>query len=86
MGVGANRDGNRALNNRRERSAGRQNDRLGAREAIQDAAGVTLGKGRGSAGGAYGKTRKSLNPLQEGGKGAAGNSKLADVGTALRRT
>jgi hypothetical protein len=85
MGVGANSSGNKSLNDRRERAAGRQDDRGPAREAVQDAGGVEPGKGKGRAGGAFGKAgqanRKTGNTIGEGGGGggASPNSDLADV-------
>ena len=91
MGVGANSNGNKALNERAERAAGRQADRGPQREAILDASGVDPGKGKGRAGGAFGKegkaNRQPGNTLGEGGGGggASGNSRIADVGAAKRR-
>jgi hypothetical protein len=82
MGAGANRNGNKSLNDRRERGAGRQNDRLGAREAIQDAAGVTPGKGRGAAGGAYGHRRAANQILDKG--PAVKNGDIPNVGRSRR--
>ena len=85
MGVGANSSGNKSLNDRRERAAGRQEDRGPAQEAIQDAGGVEPGKGKGQAGGAFGKegqaNREAGNTLGEGGGGGGGspNSDIPDV-------
>jgi hypothetical protein len=90
MGVGANRSGNKSLNDRRERAAGRQEDRGPAQEAIQDAGGVEPGKGKGQAGGAFGKAgqanRKSGNTLGEGGGGGGGspNSDIPDVSAGAK--
>ena len=90
MGVGANSSGNKALNERRERAAGRQGDRGPAQEAIQDAGGIEPGKGKGKAGGAFGKAgqanRKSGNTLGEGGGGGGGspNSDLVDVNPSTK--
>ena len=50
MGAGANNTGNKSLNDRRERAAGRREP---AREAIKDAGGVAPGKGK--VAGAFGK-------------------------------
>jgi hypothetical protein len=86
MGVGGNSSMNKSLNDRAERGAGRQDDRGPEREAIADAAGVEPGKGKGQAGGAFGKegqaNRKQGNSIGEGGGGggAATNSDIPDVG------
>jgi hypothetical protein len=73
MGAGANSSRNASLNDRRERSAGRQDDRGPGREAIADAGGVSPGKGKGRAGGAFGRAgqanRRSGNVVGEGGGG-----------------
>jgi hypothetical protein len=92
MGVGANSSGNKALNDRRERAAGRQGDRGPAQEAIRDAGGIEPGKGKGKAGGAFGKAgqanRKSGNTLGEGGGGGGGatNSDIPDVRAGAKPT
>jgi hypothetical protein len=65
MGVGANSNGNKSLNDRRERAAGRQDDRGAAREAIADAGGVAPGEGKGRAGGAFGKPGASTKPARK---------------------
>ena len=90
MGVGANSSGNKALNDRRERAAGRQEDRGPAQEAIKDAGGIEPGKGKGKAGGAFGKdgkaNRKSGNAIGEGGGGGGGatNSDIPDVSASAK--
>jgi hypothetical protein len=71
MGAGANNSGNKSLNDRRERAAGRQQDRGPEREAIQDAGGVPTGKGRGRAGGAFG--------------GASPKTDISDVNPSAKR-
>ncbi len=93
MGAGANSSGNKSLNDRKERAAGRQGDRGTTREAILDAGGVEPGKGKGQAGGASGKggqaSRKSGNTLGEGGGGGGGggspNSDIPDVSASSKR-
>ena len=85
MGAGANSSRNKALNDRKERAAGRQDDRGPAQEAIEDAGGVEPGKGKGQSGGSFGKegqaNRQPGNALGEGGGGGGGapTSDLADV-------
>ena len=92
MGVGANSSGNKSLNDRRERAAGRQNDRGPAREAIQDAGGIEPGKGKGKAGGAFGKAgqanRKPGNTAGEGGGGGGGspNSNIPNIRAGSKPT
>ena len=87
MGVGANSSTNKALNDRAERGAGRQDDRGPEQEAIADAAGIEPGKGKGQAGGAFGKegqaNRHPGNTIGEGGGGggAATNSDIPEVGS-----
>jgi hypothetical protein len=91
MGAGANSSGNKSLNDRRERAAGRQGDRGPAQEAIQDAGGVTPGKGKGRAGGAFGKSgqanRQPGNIVGEGGGGggASPNTRIPDVNRSTKR-
>ena len=91
MAAGANSSRNKALNDRKERAAGRQGDRGAAREAILDAGGVEPGKGKGQAGGAHGRAgkthRRSGNALGEGGGGGGGavNSDTARVGASTKR-
>src|SRR4051812_11967533 len=93
MGVGANSNRNKSLNDRAERAAGRQKDRGPMREAIRDAQGAEgAAAPKGPAGGAFGKDgranrRRSGNPGGEGGGGggAATGSDLADVKPAGRR-
>ena len=90
MGAGANSSGNKSLNDKAERAAGRQGDRGPAQEAILDAGGIEPGKGKGQAGGAHGKegqaNRKSGNTLGEGGGGGGGqpSSDLADVNASTK--
>lgn len=76
MAAGAHSNRNKALDENKERAAGRRGDRGPAREAILDAGGVVPGKGKGRAGGAHGKggraNRKSGNTLGEGGGGGGG--------------
>ena len=90
MGAGANSSRNKALNDRKERAAGRQEDRGPAQEAIEDAGGVAPVKGKSRAGGASGKegqaNRKPGNSLGEGGGGggAATTSDLQDVRPSSR--
>jgi hypothetical protein len=90
MGVGANSSGNKSLNERRERAAGRQDDRGPAQEAIADAGGIDPGQGKGQAGGAFGKegqaNRAAGNTLGEGGGGggASPDSDLSDVSGSNR--
>ena len=90
MGAGANSSRNKALDEHKERAAGRQGDRGPAQEAIMDAGGVEPGKGKGQAGGAHGKdgqaNRKSGNTLGEGGGGGGGspNSDIVDVGASTK--
>ena len=85
MGAGANSNRNKALDDRKERAAGRQDDRGPAQEAIEDAGGVEAGKGIGQSGGSFGKkgqaNREPGNTLGEGGGGGGGapNSDLVDV-------
>ena len=85
MGAGANSSRNKALNDRKERAAGRLEDRGPTQEAIGDASGVEPGKGRGRSGGAFGTGRRLNrnpgNPVGEGGGGggAASSSDLQDV-------
>jgi hypothetical protein len=92
MGVGANSSRNASLNDRRERSAGRQDDRGPQREAIADAGGVPPGKGKGRAGGAFGNSgranRHPGNVIGEGGGGggATPSSDLPDVRPSARPT
>ena len=92
MGVGANSSGNKSLNDRKERAAGRQEDRGPAQEAIGDANGVEPGKGKGQAGGASGRegqaNRHPGNVIGEGGGGGGGtpSSDIADVGASTKRT
>ena len=90
MGAGANSSRNKALDEQKERAAGRQGDRGPAQEAIMDAGGVEPGKGKGQAGGAHGKdgmaNRKSGNTMGEGGGGGGGqpSSDIADVGASTK--
>ena len=90
MGAGANSSRNKALNDRKERAAGRQEDRGPVQEAIEDASGVTPGKGKGRSGGAFGTgghlNRNPGNPVGEGGGGggAATTSDLQDVKRSSR--
>ena len=57
MAAGANSTRNSALNNRRERAAGRQKDRDSMQEAIKDFGGVAPGKGKRRSSGASAKKR-----------------------------
>jgi hypothetical protein len=57
MGVGANSDKNKALNDRKERAAGRQEDRSPEREEIADAQTPVPAKGK--TGGAFGRDGKA---------------------------
>jgi hypothetical protein len=90
MGAGANSNRNKALDEHKERAAGRQDDRGPAQEAIEDAGGIAPGKGKGQAGGAYGKdgqaNRHPGNTLGEGGGGGGGSpsSDLADVNASTK--
>jgi hypothetical protein len=90
MGAGANSNRNKSLDDHKERAAGRQGDRGPAQEAIADAGGITPGKGKGQAGGAFGQegqaNRKPGNPIGEGGGGGGGapTSDLADVNPAKK--
>ena len=90
MGAGANSDRNNALNDRKERAAGRQEDRGPAQEAVEDAGGVEPGRGKGQSGGPSGKEGQAIrqpgNPLGEGGGGGGGapTSDLADVNPSLK--
>lgn len=85
MGAGANSSRNKALNDHKERAAGRQDDRGPAQEAIEDAGGVEPGKGKAQSGGAFGKegqaNRQPGNTVGEGGGGGGGspNSDIVDV-------
>jgi hypothetical protein len=84
MGVGANSSKNKALNDKKERAAGRMKDRGPERESIKDFQGATR-PARGAAAGAFGKkskaNRKQGNLLGEGGGGggASPNSRIADL-------
>ena len=88
MGVGANSDGNKSLNDRAERAAGRQKDRGPAQEAIGDAQGKPV---KGKTGGAFGKGGRTpagggSGGLEGGGGGGASpNSSIVDVGAAKRK-
>lgn len=90
MGAGANNSRNKALNDSRERAAGRQGDRGPAQEAIQDAGGIEPGKGKGQSGGSFGKDGKANrhpgNVIGEGGGGggATPTSDLMDVSASKR--
>jgi hypothetical protein len=84
MGVGGNSDArNNPLNDRRERSAGRQGQRSPEAEAIKEFEGEPTSK---PVDGAFGKegvaNRGQVNTLGEGGGGGGGspNSDLQDVG------
>jgi hypothetical protein len=83
MGVGANSSGNKSLNDRRERAAGRLNEKSAEVEAIREFEGEPATK---PVDGAFGKdnvaNRQTANPLGEGGGGGGGaaSSDLADVG------
>ena len=92
MGAGANSGKNKtkALNDRKRRAAGRQEDKGPEREAIRDAAEPVPAKGK--TGGAFGRAgranRGGGNSLGEGGGGggASPNARDADVPAASRRT
>ena len=90
MGAGANSSGNKALNDKAERAAGRQKDRGPTREAIRDAGGIEPGKG--PVDGAFGEdgqaNRKQGNVTGEGGGGggASAASDLADVNASTKPT
>lgn len=84
MGVGANSSGNKSLNDRKERGAGRQKDRGPTREAIEDAGGITPGKGRGRAGGADGRDRRPSYIVDGDRPATAGD--IANVKPAAKRT
>lgn len=92
MGAGANSNRNMSLNDRKERAAGRQDDRGPAQEAIEDAGGVAPGKGKGRAGGASGKAgqanRRPGNAVGEGSGGGGGTSSsdVVDVNRSTKRT
>jgi hypothetical protein len=79
MGAGANNSGNKALNEKAERAAGRQDDRGPTREAILDAAGVDPGR---PVDGAFGKdghaNRHPGNVVGEGG-GGGGATPTSDI-------
>jgi hypothetical protein len=57
MAAGANSTRNNALNDRRERAAGRRKDRDPMQEAIKDFGGISVRKGKGRATGAAAKKR-----------------------------
>ncbi len=60
MGAGSTSSQNKALNSKKERSAGRMKDRGPEREAVKDFQG--LRPGRGATAGAFGKQSKSIHP------------------------
>ena len=83
MSVGGNSDGrNQPLNDRKERAAGRQNEKGPQMEAIREFEGEPPGK---PVDGAFGKegvaNPEGINTLGEGGGGGGGapNSDLQDV-------
>lgn len=87
MGAGANSSGNKSLNDRRERAAGRRDDRGPQAEAVK---GADQNQEKGATGGAFGSegqaNTKQGNAIGEGGGGggAATNSDIPDVGTSTK--
>lgn len=80
MGVGANSDGrNISLNDRRERAAGRQDQKSPEIEAIKEFEGEPTGKPVDGAFGKEGVANRGVNATQGEGGGGGGASPKSDL-------
>src|SRR3954468_2045039 len=79
MAAGKNSDGNKALNDRKRRAAGRQKDRGPEATAIRDFQGKETTRRAGGASGREGMANRKPASVNQGGGGGGANAMGSDI-------